>query len=88
MARITITYPSAWTPQVVDALCADNNYQATIDGQPNPESRDAFALRMVKGYVTGGVKRGNREVKTDAAGAAADVDDAAIETDFVVGFTA
>ena len=88
MAVITITYPSAYTNAVVDALCAANGYMPTIDGQPNPETNSAFALRMIHDYVTTGTEAGNRTVKVAAANTAADADALAIKSAFVMGFTA
>lgn len=88
MAVIKITYPTEWTPQVVAALCAANGYQATIEGVPNPESADAFALRMIRDYVTGAVKVGNRELLVAGANTTADTQDDAIDAAFVPGYTA
>lgn len=88
MAKITITYPTSWTPQVVASLCAANGYQALIAGQPNPETADVFALRMIRNYVTFGTKGGNRVVKVAAANVASDTDDTAIDAAFTIAYSA
>jgi hypothetical protein len=38
-------------PEIVDAFASAYRYEETIDGQPNPESKAAFARRMIKNYI-------------------------------------
>lgn len=47
---ISIT-PAAALTRAVDAVCANHGYQATIDGSPNPETRNQFAKRMLANWV-------------------------------------
>jgi hypothetical protein len=53
MATITFTYDTGSTPlsKITDAFALAYNYQTTIDGQSNPETKSQFARRMVKQYV-------------------------------------
>ena len=43
---ITITIVEAIAPDVINAYAREYNYQAEIDGVPNPETKAQFALRM------------------------------------------
>lgn len=47
MAVISITIPDAQINRVVDGVCLAYNYQATIGGSPNPETKAQFAKRML-----------------------------------------
>jgi hypothetical protein len=40
----TLTAASKTT--VVDLVCRNLNYQATVDGAPNPETKQQFVLRL------------------------------------------
>ncbi len=53
MAQITINYPDQNAIDIRDTLCSVHgwNYQETIDGQVNPESRVAFIKRKIAEYV-------------------------------------
>lgn len=44
---VTITIPDQYASRVIDAYCAVYGYQATIDGQPNPETKAQYAKRML-----------------------------------------
>jgi hypothetical protein len=61
MATLTFTFDTGNVPtsEIVDALCATYNYQDTIDGQPNPETKAQFARKMVARMI-GDVVRGYR----------------------------
>jgi hypothetical protein len=71
----TITIASAIAPDVIDAYAHEYRYTAEIDGDPNPESKAVFALRMFteqaqanirstyKSYMTG---VGAREAQVQA----------------------
>lgn len=49
---ITINTPADVTPaQVVDALSAYWGYQAVVDGQPNPETKNVFVKRRIAEFV-------------------------------------
>ena len=82
--NIVLGIPDNMVAPTIDALCARNNYQAEIDGQPNPESKQAFALRQILGQVTGEVKPGNRAALVATAKLVADAQDAAIDSSFTV----
>lgn len=45
MATLTITLSAAASNEVTDAFGA--GYQATIDGQPNPETKAQYARRQI-----------------------------------------
>lgn len=57
MAQISITIPDSVLNRVVDAICAQHDYQATINGAPNPETKSQFARRMIREFVKGCVRR-------------------------------
>ena len=42
---LTISPPAL--AELVHAICALYNYQDTVDGAPNPESRQAFTKRLI-----------------------------------------
>ena len=47
MAVISVTLSTEAASELVDALCHEFNYTATLlDGTPNPETRAQFARRM------------------------------------------
>lgn len=51
---ISLQLSDAAAAEVVNALCAQYNYQATDgDGQPNPETPAQFARRMLIQWVKG-----------------------------------
>lgn len=47
MATLSINIPDNQVTRVNDAIAALFNYQATINGSPNPETKAQFARRMV-----------------------------------------
>ncbi len=57
-----------------DALCEEHNYQDNIDGEPNPESKKDFAIRMFDRLVKdiyvqwkmGQYEKGVGTIKSDA----------------------
>lgn len=48
---LTITLTDAQGARAIAAICARHGYQATIDGQPNPETQAQFAKRMLIEWV-------------------------------------
>ena len=82
--NIVLGIPDNMVDATVDALCVRNNYQAEIDGQPNPETKQAFALRQILGHVTGEVKPGNRAALIATTKLVADAQDAVIDANFTV----
>lgn len=46
MPTITFTLSAEHLTRLVDAICETHGYEATINGQPNPETKNAFAKRM------------------------------------------
>lgn len=68
MAQIIIDItPAAAVTRAVDAVCSNNGYQATIDGQPNPETKNQFAKRMLAAWVRSQVVRYESEIATKEA---------------------
>lgn len=47
MATLSIDIPAGQTNRVLDGVALYHGYQATIGENPNPESKAAFAKRMV-----------------------------------------
>lgn len=59
MAIITFAYDTGTVPatKFVDAICTEYNYSATLaDGSANPETKAAFAKRMVRRILENIVK--------------------------------
>jgi hypothetical protein len=54
MATLNFSFDTGSVPlsRIVDAFATAYRYHATIDGQPNPETKAQFARRMVKHYIT------------------------------------
>lgn len=53
---ITLT-PASTLTRGVDALCGLNGYQTLINGVANPETRNAFAKRMLANWLKGEIAR-------------------------------
>ncbi len=67
-AALTANFNATQRNRIVDAYANEFGYQATIDGQPNPQSKTDFAVeRMVSGIQ--GVVR-NKEQKEAVAAVA------------------
>lgn len=71
MAQLTITIPDAQTARVFDAFAAAYGYQATIDGQPNPQTRAQFARQKVIEFIKNTVKAQEAQAAADSARSAA-----------------
>jgi hypothetical protein len=57
MATFTITIDNAILQRALDAFATRYNYQAKLeDGGDNPETKAAFAKRMVRQYVQDVIK--------------------------------
>lgn len=56
MAEIKLTVPDAQLDRVRNAFCAVNGYQDTIDGQPNPVSKNQFLKQQLMAFVKSTVK--------------------------------
>ena len=67
MASITITIPDVVMPRVVVGLCGQGNYQAVIDGVPNPETKGQFAKRYVLEWIRREVVGWESRVAQDVA---------------------
>lgn len=56
MATIQIDIPNGVLTRVTSGICEKFNYQDTVNGQPNPETKAQFSKRMValvvKDWVT------------------------------------
>lgn len=71
MAIITFTIKDTQLQRVMDGICYDNGYQATItntDGttSPNPETKQQFVKRIIIERVKGMVKGGELKKKEAA----------------------
>lgn len=76
MPTLTLTYNTGSVPlsRIVDAFAVQYNYQATINGQPNPESKAEFARRMVGLHIKSIVREQEEQAAVRAAvGAVSDV---------------
>jgi hypothetical protein len=82
MATLTINFPDAIAPRVINGICKRFNYKATFeDGTPNPESKQQFARRKVIEFMKRAVREAEIETATDAAEATAAQ---AVETEIVL----
>lgn len=66
MATISITIKDTQLQRVIDGICEDNNYQATVtnsDGtiSPNPQTKAQFVKRIIIERVKGMVKAGEHK---------------------------
>lgn len=55
----------------LDAFAVANSYQATINGAPNPQSKQGFFLRVLTDYMKSEYRRGTVNVAADSAAKAA-----------------
>lgn len=69
MATLTFTYETSNVPlsRIVDAFASQHNYQATINGSPNPETKSQFARRIVREYIVRTVQAQEAEAAIQAA---------------------
>lgn len=54
MANLTFSFNTGniTTAKIIDAICLDKGYQATlIDGTPNPETKAVFAKKVVGNFI-------------------------------------
>ncbi len=51
MPSTTYTYSAATGLRIVNAYCAKYEYQDTIDGLPNPETKAQFTDRMIRRQI-------------------------------------
>lgn len=51
MTALTITIPDAVAARVIDGICGELGYQATINGQPNPQTKAQFAKAALVLYA-------------------------------------
>lgn len=51
MPTVSITLSASATAEVNDAFAALYGYRATIDGQPNPESKAQFTKRKIIEFI-------------------------------------
>lgn len=61
MANITITIPDSQLTRVLDGIAKDCNYQLTINGSSNPETKAQFAKRIIIERVKSMVLAGERK---------------------------
>lgn len=76
--EITITIAEAIAPDVIDAYAHEFSYAPTIDGEPNPETKGQFALRMFTDQAQANIRSTYKSYMTaqgaQAAQVQADVD--------------
>lgn len=60
MATIQFTLSNADQTRLVNAITSLNGYQETINGQPNPETKGQFTLRIVREHLKAQVKQYER----------------------------
>lgn len=53
MATLTFSFDTGpvTLSEIIDVFATAYNYQATVNGQPNPESKAQFTRRMVRQYI-------------------------------------
>jgi len=78
MATFTYTVDNSVVPEVVNAICFVKDYQDTIDGLPNPETKNNFATRMLTEEFTRNLKRAVQLYRRNQAGDAG----AGVESDY------
>jgi hypothetical protein len=67
MAQLTITVANSDVDRIMNAL----GYQETINGQPNPETKTAYAQRQIIEWLKSNVRRYEGSIAARAARAAA-----------------
>ena len=69
MATLTFSFDTGSVPlsKINNAIAAEYDYQSTIDGEPNPESKAEFSKRMIKTVITNIVKNQDKKVARQAA---------------------
>lgn len=50
-AEIKITIPDHRLGDIQNTFASTYNYQTTINGEPNPETKEEFMHRMIKVYI-------------------------------------
>ena len=50
-AEFTITVPNGLVDDLVEAFASINGYEEFIDGEPNLQSKVAFAKGCIRGYI-------------------------------------
>lgn len=79
MPTIEITIPTSHMTRVVDAIADNHNYQALIDGELNPETRNQFAKRMAAEWVKANLVSHEARLAADAARDASITDTEGVE---------
>lgn len=51
MPDVVFTLSAAHLTRLIDAVCAVEQYQATINGAPNPETRAQFTKRKIGEHI-------------------------------------
>lgn len=76
MATISFTIPNAQVARITEAISVRYGYQATIDGMPNPQSKQEFTKAWLITQLKNAVKEHESAtaVATAAANASLDVD--------------
>lgn len=67
MAQLSITIPDAVAARVNNAFADAYGYQATINGQPNPQTKAQFAKARVIDFIRAVVRGQESNVASEAA---------------------
>lgn len=71
MATITLNIPDAQLNRVVNGLATLYGYQATVNGEPNPQTKAQFAKAQILRFVKESVKAVEANADAEAARTAA-----------------
>lgn len=80
MANITITIPDASLSRIVADIAAAYNYQATINGAPNPQTQQAFAKAQIINWIKNTCKNQELSSAMQSAQAQASTTSSQIDT--------
>lgn len=70
-ATVIVFKDNASKDAIIDAVCALRGYQATVDGQPNPQSKQAFFNAFLQQELKDYYREWKKRAAADAAGATA-----------------
>jgi hypothetical protein len=73
MPTISFEMSAEHLTRLVNALSEAHGYQATIDGQPNPETKAAFAKKVAASILRGEVLSYETQKARQAVSAVADL---------------
>ncbi|MEO8650500.1 MAG: hypothetical protein ABI539_15160 [Acidobacteriota bacterium] len=62
----TANFTATQRNRIMDAFAAAYQYQATIDGQPNPQNKSDFTVEKISGYIQDIVRSQERQAAVAA----------------------